>query len=134
MVFVLSSTPNHPPLKYKHLTQKKWPNLLHFSCSPIFADHIYRTKLVCISKSTMKHLQKSVWILDLPWFSYGYQKCMVVDFWIRYIRSSHMCSLLNVEWLLIYEDVVQSLLNMCVYDVWSLIITESHTNQLEGLI
>ena len=40
---------------------------------------------VAIEKSTMKYLQKSGWKSDLPWFSYGYQKCKLVGFWIGYI-------------------------------------------------
>jgi hypothetical protein len=39
-----------------------------------------------------------------------------------------------VEYLLIFEDVVQSLLYMCPYDVFSLILTEPHTNQTRGPI
>ena len=35
--------------------------------------------LCWIGELTMKHGQKSDWKLDLPWFSYGYWKCMYVD-------------------------------------------------------
>ena len=86
----------------------------------------HKQNLCCISKSTMKHWQKP----DLPWFGYGYWKCMFVGFLSEYIyRSSPLCSVLSVEYLLVFEDVVQSLLNMCFYDVYSLILTEPHTNQ-----
>jgi hypothetical protein len=34
----------------------------------------------CISKPAMKHLQKPDWKSDLPKFSYGYHKCVFVDF------------------------------------------------------
>ena len=39
--------------------------------------------------------------------------------------------MLSVEQLLILEDVVQYLVNMCLYDVWSFILTESNTNQVQ---
>ena len=45
-------------------------------------------------------------------------------------RSSYLCSLLHVEHLLIFEDVVHSTLNMCLYDC-SLILTEPNTNQIQ---
>ena len=40
----------------------------------------------------MKHMQKSDKKSDLPWFSYGYRKCMVVDFLVGYkslAKSAH---------------------------------------------
>jgi hypothetical protein len=46
---------------------------------------------------------------------------IVMD-WI--FRSSQFCSLLSVEYILIFEDVVQSLSNMCLYDVCSLIFSD----------
>jgi hypothetical protein len=33
----------------------------------------------CIGKSTTKHHQEPDWTLDLPWFTYGFRKCMCVD-------------------------------------------------------
>ena len=44
---------------------------------------------------------------------------------------SRLCSMLSVEQLLILEDVVQYLVNMCLYDVCSFILTESNTNQVQ---
>ena len=41
--------------------------------------------LKCISKPTMKHMQKPDWKSDLPLTSNGYKKCMFVDFWTTYI-------------------------------------------------
>ena len=35
-----------------------------------------------------------------------------------------------IEWLVIFEDAVQSLLNMSLYDVCSLVLTEPHANQI----
>ena len=50
--------------------------------------------------------------------------------------SFQLCSLWNVEQLINFEDEVQSLpLNMCLYDVCSLILTktthQAPTNQIE---
>ena len=48
----------------------------------------------------MKHHQKSDWRLDLPIFSYAYQKCIFVDFMLESNVSPLSCvhcSLLSVE-------------------------------------
>jgi hypothetical protein len=37
----------------------------------------------------MKHLQKLDWKSDLSYLSYGYWKCMFVDFLTTYINSPH---------------------------------------------
>ena len=58
-----------------------------------FPPHVLQIPLIrstqqnsrCISKSTMKHLQKSDWNYDFFLFSYGYRKYMFVDFLIGYI-------------------------------------------------
>ena len=55
---------------------------------------------------------------------------MLVDLLYGHIGPPNLCSLLSVEWLSIFEDTIQSLLNMCLYDVCSLIPTEQHTNQM----
>ena len=47
--------------------------------------------------------------------------------WIH--RSFQLCSILNVEQLINFKDVVQFLLNMCLYDVCTLILTKPHANQ-----
>ena len=52
---------------------------------------------------------------------------MFVGFLTWYIGAPKLCSLLSVEQFLILEDVVQSLLNTCLYDVCSLILTEKNT-------
>ena len=42
-----------------------------------------------------------------------------------------MCSILSVEKLVLFEDaIVQRLLDMCLYGVWSLILTKPYTNQI----
>ena len=59
---------------------------------------------------------------------------MIVDSsigYIQYSRSSRVCSLLSVESLLMFEDVGRSLLNLCLFDVFSLILTEPHTDQIK---
>ena len=39
----------------------------------------------CTNKPTMKHLQEPDWESYLPWFSYGYRKCMFAYFLTMYI-------------------------------------------------
>ena len=55
---------------------------------------------------------------------------MLVDFLIGYVGLPNCVSILCVGWLLMFEDVVQSLLRMCLYGVCSLILTKPHTNQI----
>ena len=75
----------------------------------------------CIATSTTKHLQKPDWKVDLPWFSYGYQTCVFVGFFMNWIHmSSLLCLLLSVEWLFMCEDVVRSLSNMFFF-IWCLL-------------
>ena len=54
--------------------------VLHFLLSRFTSS-----MLCCISKSLVKHLQKPDWRLDLPLFSYSYQKCMFVESLTEYI-------------------------------------------------
>ena len=77
--------------------------------------------LSCINNSTMTRHQKSDLKADIPLLSYGYRKCMLVDSFTRN-RFSQMCSLWSIEWLIKIEDKVQSLSNMCLYGVCSLIL------------
>ena len=56
---------------------------------------------------------------------------MFVDFFIDYIGPPQLCSLLRVDEIIL-EDIVQSPLNMCPYGVYSLILTEPHTDQTQG--
>ena len=86
-----------------------------------------------IIKSTMKRLQKPDWKSVLLLSSYGYRKCMFVDFLIGYIGPPNCVHYLSVQYLLIFEDVVDSPLNMCLSGVCSLILTEPHTNQNLGI-
>ena len=72
----------------------------------------------------MEYLKISYCKSDLPWFSYAYRKCKSVEFSTGYIGSPNCVDYLNVEQLLIFEDAVRSLLNVCFYDVCSLIRTE----------
>ena len=52
--------------------------------------------------------------------------CLWISSLDTYSRSSQLCLLLSVESLWIFEDVVQSLLNMCLYDVCFFDLTEPH--------
>ena len=102
-------------------------HLVHFSCSPTSAIGFTQWNLCCINKSNMKHTQKSDWKLDLPWFSFSYQKCMFVNFLTASIHSPPNCIHGEVDKI---EDKVQPLLNICLYGVCSLILTKPHTNQI----
>ena len=79
----------------------------------------------CIRKSAMKHMEKPDRKSDFPCFSYGYQKCMFVDFSTAYTRFSQLCSLRSVEKFIVFEHAY--------FDVYSLILIESHTNQIQGI-
>ena len=51
-----------------------------FHVLQLLPSRFTQRNLCCISKFAMKHQQKS----DLPWFSYGYRKCMSVDSLLEY--------------------------------------------------
>ena len=55
--------------------------------------------------------------MDLPLLSYNYQSCMFVDFLIEYISPFIVFNPIECKKLLLFEDVFQSFLNMCLYDV-----------------
>ena len=55
---------------------------------------------------------------------------MFVDFLNEYIGPSDCVLLWNVEQLFIFEDIVQSLLNKCLYNVCSLLLTKPCSNQI----
>jgi hypothetical protein len=59
---------------------------------------------------------------------------MFVDFLTEFIhRSSQLCSLFNVEYLLKFEEkVVQFLVGMWRHKACSLIHVEPQTNQIQG--
>jgi hypothetical protein len=63
-----------------------------------FAHHVIRllpiilTQQNCSSNSTIKHLQKLDRKLNLSEISFGYQKCMFVDVFSGYNKSSKLCS------------------------------------------
>ena len=56
---------------------------------------------------------------------------MFVDFLTKYIGPPKMCLMLTVEQLIRFKYMVQYLLNMCLYDVYSLILTRPQINQIE---
>ena len=83
----------------------------------------------CICVSTMKHQQKLDWKSNFFWFICGYWKCMFADFfsWIR--RASQFVFI--IECRVIFEDAVQSLLNICV--LWGLLFDphrSTYTNHI----
>jgi hypothetical protein len=93
-------------------------------------DSHYKTR-VAFSKPLMKNLQKLDWKLDLPLFSYGtYRKCMYVDFSTGDIIGPPNCATIECRVVINVEDIVQPPLNMCLYDVCTLILTNPHTNQI----
>ena len=69
--------------------QTVWRPLRHVGVIPLFLHILQllpitstkkkkkKKNLCCISESMMKHPQKSDRELDLLWFSYGYQNCMI---------------------------------------------------------
>ena len=87
------------------------PQLLPVRCTQ---QHSY-----CISKSTMKHMQEPVRKPDLPFelTTIIESACILVS-WSN-TQVPQLCSLLSVEQLLIFDDVVQSLWNIRLYDVCS---------------
>ena len=91
----LSTTRLNPPLSKAHevdnvkiwmIFRRQW--FLRYVGVIWFVFHVPQLLLIiftqqnscCTSNSLMKHLQKLDWKLDLPWFSYDYQKCMLI-FW-----------------------------------------------------
>ena len=58
---------------------------------------------------------------------------MFVDTLTWYIGPPSIAFIMNVESILVFEDEVQSLLDMCLYDVCFLILIEPHTNQYIGV-
>ena len=58
---------------------------------------------------------------------------MFVDILTWYIGPLSIAFVINVESLLVFEDEVQSLLDMCLYDVCFLILIEPYTNQYIGV-
>ena len=47
-----------------------------------------------------------------------------------FFNSYQLCSLLSVEQLIIFEEAVRYLLNMCIFYVCYFILTSRHTNQI----
>lgn len=59
---------------------------------------------------------------------------MFIDFLTGDVSSPNRVHYLSINQLLVYEEVVQSLFlsNMCLHDVFSLVLTESYANQILG--
>ena len=88
-----STVPHHVKNRYKVCGCY----LVRFSMFSIFywLDSHNQTRVV-IPNLRWKPLQKPDWKLDLPWLSYGYQKCIWVDFVLGYNGSSQLCALWSV--------------------------------------
>ena len=56
-----------------------------FRCSPTSTNYITQQNSCCISKCTIKHLQRSNWKSNLPLLNINWWKCMFVDFLTWYI-------------------------------------------------
>ena len=133
-------------------TQQFW----HFTCAMPMQQHGYNIKLLLLWQCSHGQRKSSQMVKMWP-NSYSQLGCTFdpiysltkrsIIFHIRlpkicgfvdwlnfesWCKSSQLCPLLSVEKLLIFADLVQSLLNMFLYDVCSLILTGPHTNQTKG--
>jgi hypothetical protein len=105
---------------------------LFFMFSEFYQLYLHDKARDALAHLCLNICKKTDWKLDTPLYSFGYWNCMFVDFFITYMGSSQLWSLLSVDYLLIFEHIVQSLIDMCFYDVYSLILTKPHTNQIQG--
>ena len=94
-----------------------------FMSVPCSKNYISNWNLYCISKSIVKHQQKSYWKSKLPWFGYAYQKCMLVDFLTGRISPPTCVHRWVWSIYLKHGDVIRFLSRMCMYCVCSLILT-----------
>ena len=107
-------------------------NWFRFSCSPTSSNQIYKTKLMLhqqIYDETYANIISKIGPTMIQLWLSEVHVCQFLNY-IR--RLSQLCSLLSVEYLVRFEDIVQSLLDMCRYDVCSLILTKPNTNQCQG--
>ena len=72
------------------------------------------------------------WELSLSISKYGYRKCMFVDFLTgdMGLRGCDIVFTIECRVVINILEVVRSLLNICLYDVCSLILTKPHTKQI----
>lgn len=93
--------------------------------SPMFPSsywfNLHYSTPCCISRYAMKHVQKLDCTSDLPFCNYGYHRCVLGWFlcWTHRLFSQLCGWLLSVDLVLLFEDMVQSILNMCV--LWCLL-------------
>ena len=86
------------PLRIYLLITVRYVGVIGFVLHLLLLTRFTQQNLCCISKSTMKHMPKQDWKSGLPWFAYGYETFVFVDFLAGYIcRSSQLCSLPSVE-------------------------------------
>ena len=78
------------------------------------------------TKFAMKHQHKPNWKLNVPSFNSGYRRWTFIEFLIeRHVLQ--LRSMSNVEWLFVYESVVQSLWDTCIFMVFALWSSLNHT-------
>ena len=108
--------------------------LVPFPCSLTSTSWIYTTKTrVAFASPWWSICKNQIQIRTNRWFSYGYHKCMFVDFFIGYVGPPNCVHCWVWRSWLILGNVIQSLLDVkCLYDVCSLIRTELHTNRIHG--
>ena len=104
--------------------------LVHiFNVFQLLTPRFAQQNLCCINKSTMNHWEnlpiENETSLELITVSKVHVCCFLK--WIH--KFSQLCSILNVEQLIKFEDKVRFLLNMWLYGVFSLILAYPHNNQ-----
>ena len=91
--------------------------------SDFYQLDLHNKTCVCIRKSAMGHQQES----DIPWFSYGYQKCVLVDYSFTEYIGPPKCGhylVWNSYWNL---KPLSNLFQTCVFMVFVLWSSLNHT-------
>ena len=102
-------------LWYETKKLKNMGNIWFFNVLLLLPIRFTQENACCIRKSTMKHMQKPDRKSNLSYFTFGYQKCVFVDFLTRHICALNCVHYLSVKKLLVFENAVQSLFNTCVF-------------------
>ena len=79
----------------------------------------------------MKHLEKPGWKSNVPWFSYGYRKCMFVNFLTEYIDPPIVSI---IECRIVINIWRRSPISFKYMSLWCWLFDppELHTDQIEG--
>ena len=113
---------------------------VRFSCSPASTVWIHTTKLVLHWQIYDEGIAKIGLISRPPWFSYGYRKCMFVDFLAKYISPPnwvHYWSVEVVHWTYIFKlayilKMSSNLFYTCVFMMFVLWSSLNHTPIKDG--